>query len=81
MTIFFEGDDKCYIDGELRLHGTGSEDYFNGGWYALPDRWDQGFSLPVHGSLNYSIPLARTGGFRVLTPSWRRFAIGGRIEA
>jgi hypothetical protein len=67
MTIFFEGDDKCYIDGELRLHGTGSEDYFNGGWYALPDRWDQGFSLPVHGSLTYSIPLARTGGFRFLT--------------
>jgi hypothetical protein len=67
MTIFFEGDDQCYIDGELRLHGTGSEDYFNGGWYALPDRWDQGFSLPVHGSLTYSIPLARTGGFRFLT--------------
>jgi hypothetical protein len=64
MTIFFEGDDICSIDGELRLHGTGSEDYFNGGWYALPDRWDQGFSLPVHGALAYSIPLARTGGYR-----------------
>src|SRR5690606_32232197 len=66
MTIFFEGDDQTYIDGELRLHGTGSEDYFNGGWYALPDRWDQGFNLPVHGSLAYSIPLARTGGYRLL---------------
>lgn len=64
MTIFFEGDDECYIDGQLRLHGTGSEDYFNGGWYALPDRWDQPFSLPVHGSLGYSVPLARTGGYR-----------------
>ncbi len=64
MTIFFEGDDICTIDGELRLHGTGSEDYFNGGWYALPDRWDQGFSLPVHGALAYSIPLAHTGGYR-----------------
>lgn len=66
MTIFFEGDDKTYVDGELRLHGTGSEDYFNGGWYALPDRWDQGYSLPVHGSVDYSIPLARTGGYRFL---------------
>lgn len=64
MTIFFEGDDECYIDGKLRLHGTGSEDYFNGGWYALADRWDQAFSLPVHGSLAYSIPLAHTGGYR-----------------
>jgi hypothetical protein len=64
MTTFFEGDDVCSIDGELRLHGTGSEDYFNGGWYALPDRWDQAYSLPVHGALTYSIPLARTGGYR-----------------
>lgn len=64
MTLYFEGDDQCYIDGELRLHGTGSEEYFNGAWYALPDRWDQAFSLPLHGSLGYSIPLSRTGGFR-----------------
>lgn len=63
-TGFFEGDDRCYVDGELRLHGTGSEDYFNGGWYALPDRWDQAFNLPLHGCLGYSIPLARTGGYR-----------------
>lgn len=66
MTLFFEGDDQCYVDGELRLHGTGSEDYFNGGWYALPDRWDQAFSLPLHGSLAYSVPFARTGGYRFL---------------
>jgi hypothetical protein len=64
ITTFFEGDDICYVDGELRLHGTGSEDYFNGGWYALPDRWDQAISLPLHGSLAYSIPLAHTGGYR-----------------
>lgn len=64
MTIFFEGDDRAYIDGKLVIHGTGSEDYFNGGWYALPDRWDQAYSLPTHGSLEYSIPLARTGGYR-----------------
>lgn len=66
MTLFFEGDDVCTVDGEMRLHGTGSEDYFNGGWYAMADRWDQAFSLPMHGCLAYSIPLAHTGGYRFL---------------
>ncbi len=65
-TIFFEGDDVTTIDGEMRMHGTGSEDYFNGGWYAVGDRWDKAFSLPLHGCLGYSIPLARTGGYRFL---------------
>ncbi|MGI6242468.1 MAG: glycoside hydrolase family 172 protein [Prevotella sp.] len=64
MTLFFEGDDSTHVDGKMRLHGTGSEDYFNGGWYALLDRWDRGVSLPIHGSLDYSLPMARTGGYR-----------------
>lgn len=64
ITVFFEGDDSTVIDGELRMHGTGSEDYFNGGWYALLDRWDDAMSLPLSGSLDYSIPLCRTGGYR-----------------
>ena len=41
MTYFFEGDDSTATDNVFRMHGTGSEDYFNGGWYALPDRWDR----------------------------------------
>lgn len=64
ITGFFEGDDSTVIDGELRFHGTGSEDFFNGGWYALLDCWDDAMSLPLSGSLEYSIPLARTGGYR-----------------
>jgi hypothetical protein len=64
MTIFFEGDDSTSIDGSFRLHGTGSEDYFNGGWYAMMDRWDDKMSLPIHGSLGYSLPFCRTGGYR-----------------
>jgi hypothetical protein len=64
MTIFFEGDDSTSIDGKFRMHGTGSEDYFNGGWYALMDRWDNKMSLPLHGSLEYSLPFCRTGGYR-----------------
>lgn len=65
MTLFFEGDDSTAIDGEFRMHGTGSEDYFNGGWYALVNRWDGKMSLPIHGALTYSLPLARTGGYRL----------------
>jgi hypothetical protein len=64
MTAFFEGDDVTTVDGEMRLHGTGSEDFFNGGWYALLDRWDQGMSLPLHGALDYSLPMSRTGAYR-----------------
>ena len=64
MTQFFEGDDSTYVDGKMHMHGTGSEDYYNGGWYALLDRWDRGVSLPIHGSLDYSLPMSRTGGYR-----------------
>ncbi|HTF20284.1 MAG TPA: glycoside hydrolase family 172 protein [Chryseolinea sp.] len=63
-TWFFEGDDRATIDGKLKLHGTGSEDYFNGGWYAVMDRWDRGLSLPIHGSLDYNQMSSRTGGYR-----------------
>jgi hypothetical protein len=65
MTYFFEGDDSTVADGRLSMHGTGSEDYFNGGWYALPDRWDRRLSLPIHGCLDYSLPFCRTGGYRL----------------
>lgn len=65
MTYFFEGDDSTSVDGQFRMHGTGSEDYFNGGWYALPDRWDAPMSLPLSGALDYSLPFCRTGGFRL----------------
>lgn len=64
MTYFFEGDDSAAVDGEFRIHGTGSEDYFNGGWYAMMDRWDGKMSLPIHGALGYSLPFCRTGGYR-----------------
>ena len=64
MTLFFEGDDSTRVDGKMRMHGTGSEDYFNGGWYALLDRWDRGASMPLHGALDYSLQMSRTGGYR-----------------
>ena len=63
-TYYFEGDDQAFIDGKMKLHGTGSEDYFNGGWYAVMDKWDRGMSLPIHGSLAYDLATSRTGGYR-----------------
>ena len=61
---FFEGDDETTIDSELVIRGTGSEDFFNGGWYDVPGRWEDRVSLPLSGSLDFKRYLARTGGYR-----------------
>ncbi len=45
---YLEGDERFMIDGARTpaLHGTGTEDFYNGGWY-----FDLGvFSLPLHGN-------------------------------
>ncbi len=65
-TLFFEGDDETTIDGELTVRGTGSEDFFNGGWYDVPDRWERTMSFPLSGCLAYEKPLGRSGGYRVM---------------
>ncbi len=64
-TLFFEGDDQTTIDGELAVHGTGSEDFFNGGWYDVPDRWEKRLSFPLSGCLGYAKHLGRTGAYRL----------------
>lgn len=74
-TLFFEGDDQTTIDGELVIHGTGSEDFFNGGWYDVPDRWEQRLSFPLSGCLGYQKHLGRTGAYRLFlgdAPAWRQ---------
>jgi len=65
-TYFFEGDDQTTIDGELVIHGTGSEDFYNGGWYDVSGRWDSRRSFPLSGCLGYKKHLGRTGGYRFL---------------
>jgi hypothetical protein len=65
-TLFFEGDDETTIDGELTVRGTGSEDFFNGGWYDVPDRWERTMSFPLSGCLAYEKPLGRSGGYRLM---------------
>jgi hypothetical protein len=64
FTEFFEGDDSTVIDGINALHGTGSEDYFNGGWYAQAGGWVERLGTSLHGCLDYSLPFSRTGGYR-----------------
>lgn len=64
-TLFFEGDDETIIDGQLVIHGTGSEDFFNGGWYDVPDRWEKRMSFPLSGCLGYAKHLGRTGAYRL----------------
>ena len=66
MPTFFEGDDEAIIDGELAVHGTGSEDFFNGGWYDVPGRWEDRVSIPFSGCLDFKRHLGRTGGYRLL---------------
>jgi len=64
FTEFFEGDDSTVIDGVNSIHGTGSEDYFNGGWYAQEGGWVERLGASLHGCLDYSLPYSRTGGYR-----------------
>jgi len=66
VTPFFEGDDQTTIDGELVIHGTGSEDFYNGGWYDVTGRWDSRRSFPLSGCLGYKKHLGRTGGYRLM---------------
>jgi len=47
------------------IHGTGSEDFFNGGWYDVPDRWEKRISFPLSGCLGYAKHLGRTGAYRL----------------
>jgi hypothetical protein len=64
-TGFFEGDDRATIDGELAIHGTGTEDFFNGGYYDVPGRWESRASYPLSGCLDYLRSQSRSGGYRL----------------
>jgi len=46
---WLEGDEKFNIDGQLMIHGTGTEDYFNCGWYAANGRLVKAGGFPLHG--------------------------------
>jgi hypothetical protein len=59
---YLEGDEMVYVDGEKHpsMYGTGTEDYFNGGWY-----FNKGeFSAPYHGLIIKNDSLARIAVYR-----------------
>ena len=47
--VWLEGDEKITVNDELLIHGTGTEDYFNCGWYAVTNRLNEPGALPLHG--------------------------------
>ena len=59
---FLEGDEMIYVDGEKEasVKGTGTEDYFNSGWY-----FNQGeFAAPYHGLIIKDDSLGRIAAYR-----------------
>lgn len=64
---YMEGDERVFIDGSPHpaLHGTGTEDIFNGGFY-----FDRGpFGLPLHGCLDRRVwpdGEERTSAYRLM---------------
>lgn len=61
-----EGDERIFVDGEQTpsLHGTGTEDFFNGGWYYRMGT----FSQPWHGNPSHVVDVTgdHTTQFRFL---------------
>jgi hypothetical protein len=53
MPGWLEGDEWFTCDGQMRIHGTGTEDGFNCGWYAVPGRLNGPCAFPMHGFTIY----------------------------
>jgi hypothetical protein len=49
LPCWLEGDEIFTCDGEMRIHGIGTEDSFNCGWYGVKGRCDRPGSFPLHG--------------------------------
>ena len=61
---YLEGDEMVYVDGEKKpsINGTGTEDFFNSGWYFL----DGEFSAPDQGLIIKNDSLARIAAYRFM---------------
>ena len=55
LPIWLEGDEVFVCDGEMRIHGTGTEDYFNCGWYGVSGRLYNPENYPLHGFPQYEM--------------------------
>jgi len=73
---FLEGDEIFHIDGEPRGQGTGTEDYFNAGWY-----FESGeFAAPYHGLILKDEERARIVAYRWHLPDPIPFQDSIRVE-
>jgi len=73
---FLEGDEIFHIDGAFRGQGTGTEDYFNGGWY-----FDQGpFAAAYHGVVVKDDERGRIAAYRWHVPDPVPFHDSIRVE-
>jgi hypothetical protein len=66
LPTWLEGDEQFTCDGELRIHGTGTEDGFNCGWYAVPGRLNGPGASPLTG-----FPVYRREGPRNIATAFR----------
>ena len=73
---YLEGDEAFWVDGEFRGQGTGTEDYFNGGWYFQ----DGPFSAPYHGVVYMEPERGRVAAYRWHLPDPVRFRDSIRME-
>ncbi len=73
---FLEGDEIFHVDGAFRGQGTGTEDYFNSGWY-----FDQGeYAAPYHGLVVKDDARGRIAAYRWHLPDPVPFHDSIRIE-
>jgi len=73
---YLEGDEIFWVDGEFRGQGTGTEDYFNGGWYFQ----DGPFAGPYHGVVLMEPERGRVAAYRWHLPDPVRFQDSLRVE-
>jgi hypothetical protein len=64
--LFLEGDEMIWVDGEeeASIKGTGTEDYFQGGWYFI----NGPFSAPYHGLTYMDLLHCRFSAYRLHIP-------------
>jgi hypothetical protein len=73
---FLEGDETWVVDGTFRGQGTGTEDYFNSGWY-----FDQGsYAAPFHGLVVKDERRGRIAAYRWHLPDPVAFRESLRVE-
>jgi len=73
---FLEGDEIFTVDGEFRGQGTGTEDYFNAGWY-----FEAGpFAAPYHGLVLKDEERGRIAAYRWHIPDPVPFRDSIRVE-